>query len=101
VAIENVVELDRCRPRGRPRDGLLAELRAHPVVGVALAVATDEPRALEPAHEVKRLARERPFEDVPAEDDCLDAFALHVREHRLERVDHPMDVVQGCDPHPG
>ena len=74
---------------------LLLELRDEPAAELAIRVAADEHGALERR---EALAGHRASADVPAAHDRVDALALDFREHRLERRQVAVDVVERRDP---
>ena len=85
----------------------VVELVVAPAVGVArgsedvaLAVAGD-PAWLLAAKPLDALELKRPPEDVTPDDDLVDSFGCNVGEHRLERREVAVDVVQRSDPHAG
>src|SRR5712692_4095758 len=98
MAVEDAVNLDRRRPPSSPRDRVVAETGANPVVRLAIAVAAHEP-CVDAVDELERPLRKWAPEDVAAEHDRVEAFPLDVGEHRVERVRHPVDVVERCDAH--
>ena len=105
------LELERRRQRVEERDLLRAQLCAHPVEhlrGSEAALALRQLAvgvAAQPVHPVAELAqalerprRVRPGGDVPAHDDLR--VVRHLGEHRLERGQVAVHVVESRDPQP-
>ena len=87
------VELVGSEPVAAPRRALVGGGE-----DVALAVPGDE-HGVPAAERVQALRLERAPEDVPSDDDPLDALGLDLRENRLERRQIPVDVVERRDAH--
>src|SRR5205085_6811095 len=66
----------------------------------AVRVPTDPQGSFaQPAESLERLDRLRPVDAVAAEHDEVDVLALDLGEHRLERRQVRVDVVEGGDLH--
>jgi hypothetical protein len=105
VAVEDAAERSRLRQAAQELDRFRIELRRDPLPCAgrrsrrfAVRVAADEHR-LELAQPRQTLGRERTGDHVPTADDPIELECGNLREHRLERRQVAVDVVQDRDAH--
>ena len=75
VAVENAVDRRAERPLRQPAQVVAAQPLAIPLPRLALGVAADEARAVQPAHAPDHELRERPDDQVAAEQHAVEPFA--------------------------
>ena len=101
------VDRDGRRPGGDRREAPRAEATRVPLrnlltetcnlVGSIGVTVHDAGASL--VQQIEHLRRPRPADAVAGDDDLVHAFALYVREHRLERREVPVDVADRGDAH--